>query len=101
VEVHGCADQSQMRERLREVPQLLARRPDLLRVEPEVVRVGEHLLEGESGLLEPARARERLDVPERADRERALVAPEAVWRRLDVVATDEAGGGGLPGDVGE
>src|SRR3712207_7363992 len=40
-------------------------------------------------LLEPARARQRLHVPERADRERALLALEAVRRDRDVVAVDE------------
>ena len=54
-----------------------------------MVRVGEHLLEGELCLLDPAGARERLDVPERADRERALVATQAVRRGADVVAVDE------------
>ncbi len=42
-------------ERLGEVAELLAGRADLLGVEAEVVGVGEHLLEGEPGLVEPAR----------------------------------------------
>jgi hypothetical protein len=44
-----------VRERLWEVAELLTREPDLLCVQADVVRIGEHLLEGEAGLLEPAR----------------------------------------------
>src|SRR5437763_10320985 len=92
VEVHGRADQREMRERLREVPERLAGWADLLGVEPEVIRVGEHLLEGQPGLVDAAGAGQRLDVPERTDREGALIALQAVGRRLGVVAVDEAVG---------
>src|SRR5687768_7405689 len=56
IEVVGGADQRQMGERLREVPELLAGGADLLGVEAEVVGVGEHLLERQPGLVHPARA---------------------------------------------
>ena len=98
VEVEGGADQRQVGERLREVAERLAGRADLLGVEPEVVGVGEHLLEGQPRLVEPPGARERLDVPERADRERALVAAQAVGRGLDVVAVDQRVGDELVAD---
>jgi uncharacterized membrane protein YccC len=78
VQIVGGADQRQVGEGLREVAERVAGRADLLRVEPEVVRVGEHLLERQPRLVQPPGARERLDVPERADRERALVAAQAV-----------------------
>src|SRR3954470_2307471 len=80
VEGVGGADQREVREGLGEVAELLAGRPDLLGVQAEVVGVGLHLLERQAGVVEPAGAREGLDVPERADREGALVAPQAVGR---------------------
>src|SRR5829696_4738125 len=78
VEVHRRADEREVREGLREVPELLSRRADLLREEPEMVRVREHLLEGVPRLLEPPGAGERLDVPEGAHRECALLPVEPV-----------------------
>src|SRR5207253_8387747 len=86
VEVNGGTDQRQVGEGLREVPQRLARSADLLRVEAQVVGVREHLLERETSLVQAPGARERFDVPVRADRERPLLALEPVRRRLDVVA---------------
>src|SRR5207342_2874894 len=83
-------DQREMGERLWEVAERLPRRPDLLGVEAEVVGVGEHLLEGETRLVESAGAGERLDVPEGADREGALFALEAVGGGGDVVPVDQA-----------
>src|SRR5262245_4831835 len=74
VEVVGGADQCEVREGLREVAELFACRADLLGVEPDVVRVAEHLLEGQPRLVEPPRARECLDPPERAHREGRLSA---------------------------
>ncbi|GAA3120699.1 hypothetical protein GCM10020254_79850 [Streptomyces goshikiensis] len=74
VEVEGGADQREVGEGLGEVAQLFSGRADLLREQTEVVGVGEHLLEGEPGLLQPARAGQRLHVPEGADREGALRA---------------------------
>src|SRR5262249_31572354 len=78
IEVDRGADQRQVGERLREVPEQLAARADLLGVEAEVVRVGEHLLEREPRFPHAAGARERLYVPEAADRERAFVTVEPV-----------------------
>src|SRR5215210_7950076 len=72
VEVEGGADEGEVREGLGEVAKGLAARPDLLGVEPEVVGVAEHVLEDEPGLFESARARQRLDEPERAKAERPL-----------------------------
>src|SRR5262249_38699119 len=64
VQVKRGADQSHVRERLREVAQRLARRSCLLGVQPQVVGVGKHLLENEARLLHPTCARQRLDQPE-------------------------------------
>src|SRR5215211_8646779 len=90
IEVVGCADEGEVREGLREIAQRLPAGPDLLRIEPEVVCVAEHLLEDETGLLEPASPRERFDEPERAQVERPLLPHEAVGGFLDVVAEDKA-----------
>ena len=78
IQVEGGVDQREVGERLGEVPERLPGEADLLRVEPDVVRVGEHLLEREPRLVDASRARQRLDVPERADRERALLALQPV-----------------------
>src|SRR5262245_34030257 len=64
VQVKRGADQSHVRERLREVAQRLAGRSGLLGVQPKVVGVGKHLFENEARLLHPACARQRLDQPE-------------------------------------
>src|SRR5262245_14661176 len=74
VEVVGRADERQVGERLREVPQVLAAGTQLLAVEADVVGVAQHLLEEEPGLLEIARPGDALDEPERAHRERPLPA---------------------------
>src|SRR3954447_19281705 len=89
IEVDRSRDQREMGECLGKVAEQLARRPDLLGVEAQVVRVGEHLLERQPGLVEPADTRQRLDVPERGDRERPFVALEPVRRCRGVVAVDE------------
>src|SRR5713101_1250772 len=60
VEVEGGADQREVGERLREVAEQLAGAPDLLGEEAEMVRVGEHLVEDEQRLVQPARAGKRL-----------------------------------------
>src|SRR6202047_1669228 len=78
VQIERGTDQSHMRERLRKVAQRLARRPRLLGVQPQVVRVGQHLLEDEPRLLQPAGARQRLDQPERTHVERPLAAGQPV-----------------------
>src|SRR5580658_6555001 len=80
VQVDRGADEREVAERLREVAELLARAADLLGVQAEMVGVGVHLLEGELGLFESASAGERVDVPERAQRECALAAAQAVRR---------------------
>src|SRR5918995_6402158 len=95
VEIVSGADESKVGEGLREIAEQLPRRPDLLGEEPEVVAVGEHLLEGDARLVEPTRARERLDVPEGADRERAFVPRETIRRGGRVVPVDEAVGNEL------
>src|SRR5215207_4476038 len=92
VEVHGGVDEGEVAECLREIAELLPREPDLLGVEAEVVRVGQHLLERELGFIEASGACERVDVPERAQREGALGAAEPVGRCTRVVAVDEAVG---------
>src|SRR6185437_10736648 len=76
---------------LREVAQeLAAPRVDLLRVETEVVGVGKDLLHRLAGLVDAAEPRERLDQPERARRECALLA------HVLARAIDEAGAGCEP-----
>src|SRR5687768_6366599 len=98
VEVEGRADQREVRECLREVPQQLSRRPDFLGIQTEVVRVGEHFLENEARLVHSTGPSERLHVPERADGEGPLVPLEPVRRGLDVVPVDETVGDQLPRD---
>src|SRR5689334_16247177 len=78
VEVDRSADQGQMAERLREIAELTAGAVDLLGVQAEVVGVGEHLLEDQPRLVQPTGTAQRIDVPERAQRERALVAGQPV-----------------------
>ena len=90
VEVDGGADQRQVRERLREIAELFAGRPHLLGVQAEMVGVGEHLLKREPRRVQAAGPGQCLDVPERADRERALLAGESVRRGLGAIAVDEA-----------
>src|SRR5262245_61930403 len=80
VEVDRGGDQGQVAERLREVAQLLPGAADLLGVQAQVVGVGEHLLEDQPRLIQPPRAGQRVDVPERAQREGALVAGQPVRR---------------------
>jgi hypothetical protein len=78
VEVDRGVDQGQVTERLREVAELLAGAADFLGVQPKMVRVGMHFLERYAGVLEPSRAGQGVDVPERAQRERAFVAGQPV-----------------------
>ena len=78
VEVDRRADQRQVAEGLREVPQLLAGTADLLGVQAEVVGVGMHLLERQPGVVEPPGPGQGIDVPERAQGEGALVAGQPV-----------------------
>src|SRR5438105_12702632 len=51
VEIDGRVDQPEVGERLREVAQLLPGGPDLLPVQSKVVGVGQHLVEGQPGLV--------------------------------------------------
>src|SRR5690349_17507266 len=73
IEAVGGADEGEVAERLGEVAEVLAAGAELLGVEAEVIGVPEHLFEDEPRLVHVARARERLDVPERAHVERALL----------------------------
>src|SRR5215467_7029979 len=78
IQVDRGADQRQVAEGLREVPELAAGGVDLLREQAQVVGVGEHLLEDQPGLLQPSGPSQRVDVPERAQRERTLIPGQAV-----------------------
>ena len=57
IEAHRRGDEREVRERLREVADLVARGVDLLGVQAQVVGVGQHLRERQSGVVEPARPR--------------------------------------------
>src|SRR5215207_2359999 len=90
IEVNGGAYEGEVGKGLGEVAQRLAPRPNLLGVEAEVVGIGEHLLQGEAGLVEAASLRQALDEPEGAEAEAPLVAPETVWGGfLGLVAVHE------------
>ena len=73
-------------------------RVDLLGVEQQRAGVGEQLLAQPAGACELADLDQRRHQPERADRERALLAREAVVGLLDPVAQHEALLGELVGD---
>src|SRR5436309_11218957 len=90
VEVDRRVDHREERERLREVAELFSGRPDLLGEQAEVVRVRQHLLEREASVLEAAGPSQRVDVPERTDRERPFGAAKAVRGRGRVVSIHEA-----------
>src|SRR5262249_32734418 len=93
VQVKRGADQSHVRERLREVAQRLPGRSDLLGVQPQVAGVGKHLLENEARLLHPACARQRLHQPECAHIERPLSASQPVaGAPTDLIAMPQAVG---------
>src|SRR5215471_2064065 len=92
VEVDRGADQGQVAERLREVAKLLPGGADLLRIQAQVVGVGEHLFEDQPGLLQPPGAGQGVDVPERAQGERAFVAGQPVGGGGRVVPVDQAVG---------
>ena len=98
-DVHDRVDERQVRERLREVAQVAAgARVDLLGEQAERAGVAEQLL---AQLARPARLADlgqRADQPERADRERALLAAQAVVGLLDAVAQDEPVDRQLVGD---
>src|SRR5881409_3479559 len=90
VEIVGGADEREVRERLREVPEVLAALAELLAVQPEVVRVAEDLLEVEPRLLEIAHAGETLDVPEGAHAEGPLPPGKPVGEPVaEPIAVDQ------------
>src|SRR3712207_1311507 len=78
VEMDGGAYEAEVGKGLREVAQGLAGGTNLLGVEPEVVGVGEHLLQGETRLIETAGLGQAFDEPEGAHVEAALWLFEAV-----------------------
>ena len=55
IQVEGGADQSQVRERLREIAQGLSAWAGLFGVQAEVVGIPEHLLEEQPGVFESSR----------------------------------------------
>src|SRR5215211_5845882 len=61
-----------------EVAQSFSTRPDLLGVEAKVVGVGEHLLQGEAGLVEAPGAGKALHKPEGTEAEAPFLALQAV-----------------------
>ena len=96
--VHDRVDQRQVRERLREVPEVAAaRRLDLLGVEAERAGERQQPLAQLAGAAAVADLRQRGDEPERADREAALLAREAVVGLLRAVAQHEPVVGQLVG----
>ena len=98
-DVHDRVDQRKVGEGLREVAQVAAgARVDLLGVETERAGVGEQLLAEVTAALDLADLDQRGHEPERADREGALLAGEAVVGLLDAVAQDEPVLGQLVGD---
>src|SRR5688500_5767087 len=78
VEMNGGAYEAEVGKGLREVAQSLTGGTYLLGVEPEVVCVGEHLLQGETRLIETTGLRQAFDEPEGAHVEAALGLFEAV-----------------------
>lgn len=82
VEIECGADEREVRERLREVPEVLSLGAELFAVEADVVRVPEHLFEEEARLVQVPHPRQTLDVPERAHRERPLARRQAVGEVL-------------------
>ena len=72
VQGDGSVDQRQVGECLREVADLFAGGGDLFGVQADVVRVGQHLLEGQARVVEPARPRKGVDIQECAERERSF-----------------------------
>ena len=98
-DVHDGVDEREVRERLREVPEVApGSRVDLLRVEQQRAREAQHPLAQLAGQRRLADLGERAHEPERADRERPLLAGQAVVGLLDLVAQHEAVDGQLVGD---
>ena len=90
LQVHGCTDQREVRERLREVPQQLpGAHVHLLGEQPEWRAEVEEPLEAALRLLEVAAVGERVHQPERGQEERTLITPEAVLALVHQVALDE------------
>jgi hypothetical protein len=83
-QVHNGVDQRQVREGLREVPEVPARvRVDLLGVQQQRAGVGQQLLAQGPGAGQLPDLGQRGDQPERADGERSLLAAEAVTSQSD------------------
>src|SRR5262249_19967199 len=78
VQIEGGTDEGQVRERLREVAQVLRLKAELLTVQPQVIRVAEHLLEEEPCLLQVAHPGEALDIAEGTHRKRSFLSREPV-----------------------
>src|SRR5258708_24344663 len=98
VQIERRADQGEMVESLRQVPQGLATMPGLFRIEAEMVGETEHPLENQSRLLEPrpvvaACPGQCLDQPKRADVEGAFLSRQPIHAILDIVSVHQAGGG--------
>ena len=97
--VHHRVDQSQVRERLREVAQVPAGSwVDLLGVEAERAGIAEHALAEIARLVEFVDLNQGRHEPERADQEGPVPALEAVVGLLGAVAADEPLVGQLLGD---
>ncbi len=97
--VHDCVDQSQMGERLWEVPEVpTGSGVDLFRVELEWAGVAEKAFAQMLGAGEFADLDERRYQPEGTDRERSFFTFEAVVGGVDHVAQDEAVDGQFVGD---
>jgi len=98
-QVHEGVDQREVRERLREVPEVTAGvRFDLLGIQQERAREGQQLLAQGAGTGELPDVGESRDQPERADREGPFLTGEAVIGLLDAVAQDEVVFGEFIGD---
>jgi hypothetical protein len=98
-QMHHGVDQRQMRERLREVPEMqTAVRIDLLGIQKQRAGIGKELCAQRAGAAELADLRQRRDQPERADRKRALLAAEAVVGLLDAIGENQFILGQLVGD---
>src|SRR5207253_2428833 len=76
------ADQSKMREGLREIAEMLAFGTELLGVKTDVICVTEHFFKNKSRHLRIAAAREAFGEPKRAHAESSLLARKSVGRGI-------------------
>src|SRR5437763_6230395 len=91
VEIEGGADQAQVGESLRKIPQSLTACTALFGVEPEMVGLAEHSLKQKTCLVQTRRvgmsgSGQRLDQPERAHVESSLTPWEPVFRLTEIIA---------------